>query len=68
MDKSWNTIYNQTFDQEYAATTAEKVVFSLQDGSGTNDRKIDVKFDANYYPSGDDYIRIEGLDSTGKVV
>lgn len=68
MDKSWNTIYNQTFDQEYAATTAEKVVFSLQDGSGTNDRKIDVKFDANYYPSGDDYIRIEGLDSNGKVV
>lgn len=68
MDKSWNTIYNQTFDQEYAATTAEKVVFSLQDGSGTDDRKIDVKFDANYYPSGDDYIRIEGLDSTGKVV
>lgn len=68
MDKSWNTIYNQTFDQEYAATTAEKVVFSLQDGSDTNDRKIDVKFDANYYPSGDDYIRIEGLDSTGKVV
>lgn len=68
MDKSWNTIYNQSFDQEYAATTAEKVVFSLQDGSGTNDRKIDVKFDANYYPSGDDYIRIEGLDSTGKVV
>lgn len=68
MDKSWNTIYNQTFDQEYAATTAKKVEFSLQDGSGTNDRKIDVKFDANYYPSGDDYIRIEGLDSTGKVV
>ena len=61
-------LFSKSFDQEYAATTAEKVVFSLQDGSGTNDRKIDVKFDANYNPNGDDYIRIEGLDSTGKVV
>lgn len=66
--KGNEVLCSKTFTQSYASTTAEKVVFSLQDGSGTEDRKINVKFDANYYPSGDDYIRIEGLDSNGNVV
>lgn len=68
MTEEGQTVHTQSFTQRYAATTAEKVVFSLQDGSGTNDRKIDVKFDANYFPGENDYIRIEGLDSNGKVV
>lgn len=68
MTEEGQTIHTQSFTQRYAATTAEKVEFSLQDGSGTNDRKIDVKFDANYFPGENDYIRLEGLDSTGKVV
>ena len=68
MTEEGQTIHTQSFTQRYAATTAKKVEFSLQDGSGTNDRKIDVKFDADYYPSGDDYVSIEGLDATGKVV
>lgn len=68
MTEEGQTVHTQSFTQRYAATTAEKVVFSLQDGSGTNDRKIDVKFDANYFPGENDYIRIEVLDSNGKVV
>jgi hypothetical protein len=68
MTEEGQTVHTQSFTQRYAATTAEKVVFSLQDGSGTNDRKIDVKFDANYFPGENDYIRIEGFDSNGKVV
>lgn len=68
MTEEGQTVHTQSFTQRYAATNAEKVVFSLQDGSGTNDRKIDVKFDANYFPGENDYIRIEGLDSNGKVV
>lgn len=68
MTEEGQTRYTQSFEQRYAPTNAEEVEFSLQDGSGTNDRKINVKFDANYHPSADDYILIEGLGSNGKVV
>ena len=61
-------IHSEDFQQTYVANAAEKVSFSLVDGTGTNDRVFKVKFDANYYPGENDYILIEGINAAGKKV